>query len=64
MAQFNSYDPFTIHSHPGVRTDLFGRPVDAVRITDFFGGVAQVELTEPMSHAAAAYLSPAIELAV
>jgi glycosylphosphatidylinositol transamidase (GPIT) subunit GPI8 len=42
---FDSYDPIAIHSTPGVRTDLFRRPLDSVRITDFFGGVAQVELT-------------------
>ncbi|KDN53087.1 hypothetical protein K437DRAFT_253412 [Tilletiaria anomala UBC 951] len=42
---FNSYDPAHIHSNPGVRTDLFGREPSNVRITDFFGGVAQVELT-------------------
>jgi hypothetical protein len=28
-----------------VRTDLFRRPLDSVRITDFLGGVSQVELT-------------------
>lgn len=42
---FDSYDPAAIHSTPGVRTDLFHRSLDSVRITDFFGGVAQVELT-------------------
>ncbi|PWO00449.1 hypothetical protein FA09DRAFT_186432 [Tilletiopsis washingtonensis] len=42
---FNSYDPARIHSDPGVRTDLFRRPLDSVRITDFLGGVSQVELT-------------------
>ena len=42
---FNSYDPAVIHSTPGIRTDLFQRQPDTVRITDFFGGVAQVELT-------------------
>lgn len=45
---FDSYDPSVIHSHPGVRTDLFSRPIDSVRITDFLGGVAQVELTQPV----------------
>lgn len=42
---FDSYNPAIIHSTPGVRTDLFHRSLDSVRITDFFGGVAQVELT-------------------
>lgn len=41
---FDSFDPAVIHSHPGVRTDLLHRPIDSIRITDFFGGVAQVEL--------------------
>ncbi|KAF8196655.1 peptidase C13 family-domain-containing protein [Mycena galopus ATCC 62051] len=41
---FASYDPAKIHSDPGVRSDLFPRPLDEVRITDFFGGVAQVEV--------------------
>lgn len=42
--QFASYDPAKIHSDPGVRADLFGRPLNEVRITDFFGGVSQVEV--------------------
>ncbi|KAG0706895.1 peptidase C13 family-domain-containing protein [Suillus ampliporus] len=41
---FNSYDPVKIHSHPGIRSDLFLRPLDKTLITDFFGGVAQAEL--------------------
>ncbi|KAF9500617.1 hypothetical protein BDN71DRAFT_1440030 [Pleurotus eryngii] len=41
---FNSYDVDKIGSHPGVRSDLFKRRVDAALITDFFGGVAQVQL--------------------
>lgn len=36
-----------ISSHPGVRSDLFTRPLDKTRITDFFGGVAQVEVVSP-----------------
>ncbi|KAJ7133998.1 peptidase C13 family-domain-containing protein [Mycena crocata] len=43
---FDSYDPVKIHSEPGVRSDLFPRPLDEVRITDFFGGVAQVEMQD------------------
>lgn len=42
---FNSYDPVQIHSTPGARTDLFHRDLNQVRLTDFFGGVSQVELT-------------------
>ncbi|KAJ7451068.1 peptidase C13 family-domain-containing protein [Mycena latifolia] len=41
---FASYDPVKIHSEPGVRADLFARPLDEVRLTDFFGGVARVEV--------------------
>ncbi|KAJ7206999.1 peptidase C13 family-domain-containing protein [Mycena haematopus] len=41
---FASYDPVKIHSNPGVRSDLFHRPLSEVRITDFLGGVAQVEV--------------------
>ena len=36
-----------INSHPGVRSDLFKRPLDKTHITDFFGGVAQVEIVPP-----------------
>jgi len=42
--QFSSIDPVKINSHPGVRNDLFKRPLDQTRITDFFGGVSQVEV--------------------
>ncbi|KAF8634248.1 hypothetical protein AX15_001003 [Amanita polypyramis BW_CC] len=38
---FNSYDVDKIGSHPGVRDDLYKRPLDQILITDFFGGVAQ-----------------------
>ncbi|KAG2143072.1 peptidase C13 family-domain-containing protein [Suillus clintonianus] len=41
---FNSYDPVKIYSHPGIRSDLFRRPLDKTLITDFFGGVAQAEV--------------------
>ncbi|KAK7044918.1 GPI-anchor transamidase [Favolaschia claudopus] len=43
---FAYYDPVKIHSDPGVRSDLFRRPLSEVRITDFLGGVAQVEVGE------------------
>lgn len=41
---FDSYDRNLIHSTPGVRTDLFRRPLDQVKITDFFGNVQSVEI--------------------
>ncbi|KAG1898457.1 peptidase C13 family-domain-containing protein [Suillus fuscotomentosus] len=40
---FDSYDPVKIYSHPGIRSDLFRRPLDKTLITDFFGGIAQAE---------------------
>ncbi|RPD55210.1 hypothetical protein L226DRAFT_539145 [Lentinus tigrinus ALCF2SS1-7] len=45
---FNYYDPDKIHSHPGVRSDLFGRPLRDALVTDFFGGVAQAEVLPPL----------------
>ncbi|CAG8521609.1 2330_t:CDS:2 [Funneliformis caledonium] len=42
---FKSYNPTLIHSTPGVRSDLFRRPLDKVLVTDFFGSVQNVELT-------------------
>lgn len=44
---FNIYDPAKINSHPGVRTDLFRRPIDRALITDFFGGVSRAEVAPP-----------------
>jgi GPI-anchor transamidase subunit K len=41
---FDSYDRNLIHSTPGVRTDLFRRHIDEVKITDFFGNVQSVEV--------------------
>lgn len=41
-----------IRSHAGVRPDLFQRPLDKTRITDFFGGVAQAELFPPAQESA------------
>ena len=40
------YDPVRIRSHPGVRSDLFQRPVSSALVTDFFGGVAGVEVVD------------------
>ncbi|KAE8209934.1 hypothetical protein CF327_g6140 [Tilletia walkeri] len=56
---FDTYDSDKFGSDAGVRTDLFRRHPSEVKITDFFGGVAQVELTasspgsNPLSNAAA-----------
>lgn len=44
LLQFDTYDPEKIHSHPGVREDLFPRPLRQTLVTDFFGGVAQAEV--------------------
>lgn len=33
-------------SHPQIKSDLFGRPLQNVLVTDFFGGVQSVILTE------------------
>ncbi|KAG9043364.1 glycosylphosphatidylinositol anchor biosynthesis [Tulasnella sp. UAMH 9824] len=41
---FSTYSFEKIRSHAGVRSDLFNRPLDQTLITDFFGGVAQVEV--------------------
>lgn len=44
--QFAMYDPERIRSHPGVRSDLFRRPTGSALVTDFFGGVADVDVVE------------------
>ncbi|EJF61931.1 hypothetical protein DICSQDRAFT_146723 [Dichomitus squalens LYAD-421 SS1] len=46
---FNTYDPVKIRSHPGVRSDLFERDFRDTLVTDFFGGVAQVEVLPPLN---------------
>jgi len=43
---FDSYDPQKIHSHAGVRTDLFHRDLSDVAITNFFGNIQAVEIGE------------------
>ncbi|KAF8609119.1 hypothetical protein BDV93DRAFT_535730 [Ceratobasidium sp. AG-I] len=43
---FGNYNPVLIKSHAGVRSDLFNRPLSETKVTDFFGGVAQVEVLE------------------
>ena len=44
LPQFNTYDFHAIKSHAGVRDDLFRRSLDETLITDFFGGVAHVDV--------------------
>ncbi|ODV63510.1 GPI-anchor transamidase ASCRUDRAFT_23536, partial [Ascoidea rubescens DSM 1968] len=39
---FETYTFENIHSHPGIRTDLFNRNLSDVLITDFFGSVQNV----------------------
>ncbi|EJD49911.1 hypothetical protein AURDEDRAFT_112348 [Auricularia subglabra TFB-10046 SS5] len=43
---FSRYNFKQIKSNAGVRSDLFGRPLDRTRLTDFFGGVAQAEVVD------------------
>lgn len=45
--QFSTFDPQKLDSHPGVRSDLFNRPLDRTLVTDFFGGVSQAEIILP-----------------
>ncbi|KAK9467721.1 peptidase C13 family-domain-containing protein [Lipomyces arxii] len=40
----DSYDYVKIHSHAGVRTDLYNQNLSDVLITDFFGNVQAVEI--------------------
>ncbi|KAJ3099122.1 glycosylphosphatidylinositol anchor biosynthesis [Phlyctochytrium planicorne] len=42
---FSTYDPAYIASHPGIREDLFYRGTEKALVTDFFGGVQNIELT-------------------
>ncbi|TKY88326.1 hypothetical protein EX895_002678 [Sporisorium graminicola] len=42
---FQAYDRVVIESDPGVRKDLFRRELSQTKVTDFFGGVSQVDLT-------------------
>jgi phosphatidylinositol glycan class K len=59
-AQFDKYDPEVIRSHPGVRSDLFHRPLERTLITDFFGGVAHAEVmdTDPTHTPSSASVQP------
>jgi phosphatidylinositol glycan class K len=42
--QFDTFSYEVIHSTPGVRSDLFYRPLNETLLTDFFGGVSEVDL--------------------
>lgn len=44
VLQFDTYEPVKMRSTPGVRSDLFPRPLDKTLLTDFFGGVSQAEV--------------------
>lgn len=44
---FASYDPAEIESHPAIRSDLFNRPLDSVRVTDFFANIQGAAVDEP-----------------
>ncbi|CBQ69539.1 probable GPI8-GPI-anchor transamidase [Sporisorium reilianum SRZ2] len=46
---FAAYDRDAIESDPGVRSDLFSRDLGQTKVTDFFGGVSQVDLTPKAS---------------
>lgn len=48
LSQFDTFTHQIIGSNAGVRSDLFNRPLDKTLLTDFFGGVSQVELSEPL----------------
>lgn len=41
----SSLEGQNIYSTPTVRDDLYGKPLKEVKVTDFFGSVAQVQLT-------------------
>lgn len=40
---FDSLDPEKLFSRPGVRTDLISRPLNEIKITEFFGHVPKIE---------------------
>jgi phosphatidylinositol glycan class K len=42
---FSTYDPAKIKSHPGISTELSRAQPSELLVTDFFGGVASVEVT-------------------
>jgi phosphatidylinositol glycan class K len=43
--QFDVYNPVLINSHPGISHELSKAKPDEILVTDFFGGVANVEVT-------------------
>ena len=45
MAQFDDYDPVKMLSNPGISTELSDTLPRDILVTDFFGGVAGVEVT-------------------
>lgn len=47
-----------MHSNAGVRSDLFRRPLDETLLTDFFGGVSKIELSEEIPASAAGGVAP------
>ncbi|GAA5907208.1 hypothetical protein JCM8208_006720 [Rhodotorula glutinis] len=49
---FDTFSHEVIRSTPGVRSDLFPRPLDQTLLTDFFGAVSQVELSGSEGEAA------------
>ncbi|ORX39020.1 peptidase C13 family-domain-containing protein [Kockovaella imperatae] len=44
---FDDYDPVKMLSNPGISTELSDVPPAEILVTDFFGGVASVEMTVP-----------------
>ncbi|KAG8933379.1 glycosylphosphatidylinositol anchor biosynthesis [Tulasnella sp. 418] len=61
---FSTYNFHQIRSHAGVRTDLFNRGLDKTLLTDFFGGVAQVEVVDEQvssGEPSSAQASPKVE---
>ena len=45
--KFDTFTPELFDSHAGVRSDLFPRALSDTLLTDFFGGVSEVEITRP-----------------
>lgn len=45
QTQFKSFQPHLLASDPGVREDLYQKSTASVLITDFFGNVPSVQLT-------------------
>lgn len=45
LHQFDTYDPIAMKSTPGISTEHFPYNLSEMLVTDFFGGVSQVEST-------------------